>query len=540
MTHPGNVPFGDLPEYEQRHIADGWGGVPLKKAGVMFDVMTPRDRWEVRSTLPGRDGSQAAEARRIAAKVDPATNGAFGRLSEARKDKAADEFQRHLTFVRGEDVEIEPPTWLWSRWLVRGALHLLIGRQGMGKSTVAAWLVANVTTGGRLPGDTSPHNPARCAMLSLEEPDSRLAARLRAAGADMSRVIVLREVAERSEKGADFHRPWRMPMDCSLLEEVIVQEGLELVTVDGLGYSVTGDSHNYAVVASALAELVKVAERTGATILGLTHPPKGGSEAVTAAIGSTAWTAVPRITWVLGSDNRSRDDGCPAVSVAKTAYQKPDSAYEFAISNSEDWDCGYVSRMSASDVSADDLTAPASGIGERSERQDAREMLRDLLPGGMPASEVMKATRAAGLSDSTVKRAKADLNVTSLPIKDPDTGRIVGWTLSLPQEATRDVPGPCDPLGPLGVTRENGPSGYPEGQPRLSDPLDEVDPPVTKETRPSAQATSVTSVTHSRSVNPERARQGFVSACTDVLDPELMFGDSGHIDDEEVTQEATW
>ncbi len=98
MTHPGNVPFGDLPQYEQRHIADGWGGVPLKKAGVMFDVMTPRDRWEVRSTLPGRAGSQAAEARRIAAKVDPATNGAFGRLSEARKDKAADEFQRHLTF----------------------------------------------------------------------------------------------------------------------------------------------------------------------------------------------------------------------------------------------------------------------------------------------------------------------------------------------------------------------------------------------------------------------------------------------------------
>ncbi len=147
----------------------------------------------------------------------------------------------------------------------------------------------------------------------------------------MSRVIVLREVAERSEKGADFHRPWRMPMDCSLLEEVIVQEGLELVTVDGLGYSVTGDSHTYAVVASALAELVKVAERTGATILGLTHPPKGGSEAVTVVIGSTAWTAVPRITWVLGSDNRSRDDGCPAVSVAKTAYQKPDSAYEFAI-----------------------------------------------------------------------------------------------------------------------------------------------------------------------------------------------------------------
>ena len=93
-----------------------------------------------------------------------------------------------------------------------------------------------------------------------------------------------------------------MPQDCGVLEAVLSEQNVKVVVVDGLGYSVAGDSHNYSNIGSALSALAGAAERSGCAVLGLTHPPKGGSDPVTAAIGNTAWTAVARIVWVLGVD----------------------------------------------------------------------------------------------------------------------------------------------------------------------------------------------------------------------------------------------
>lgn len=144
------------------------------------------------------------------------------------------------------------PQWLWERWLLLRALNLLTGRQGSGKTTFAAHLVAATSAGIPLPGDIG-RAPITCAILSLEEPPDRVVARLHAAGADLERVHVLGDVEDHDDEGNPYRRRWSLPRDISILGKVIEELTIAFVVIDGLGYSIAGDSHNYTIVGSALA-----------------------------------------------------------------------------------------------------------------------------------------------------------------------------------------------------------------------------------------------------------------------------------------------
>jgi len=301
---------------------------------------------------------------------------------------------------------------------------------------------------------------------------------LRRAGmtmADIDRVELLGDVEDCDDHGALYRRPWRLPADCGLLEDRILASGLDVVVVDGLGYAVQGDSHNYGVIGSALSALAAVAERTGVSLIGITHPPKGTSSPVTAAIGSTAWTAIPRIVWVLGLD--PEDESRRGVRIAKSAYETPTAGIAFSIENDELYETGMVTNVTATEVSAEDLvTAPATQE-EKGERAEARDLLRSLLaPGPMETGDVLRKMRAAGVNDATTKRARRDLGVTSTQHRDDRTGHVVGWRLSLPEtsrgpevhvQGTRGSrPGVHphrEPVDPLVSTRTfTCPSGGPE------------------------------------------------------------------------------
>lgn len=85
-------------------------------------------------------------------------------------------------------IKAEPVEWLWRPWLQRGALNLLTGQPGVGKSTLTCELVAALTTGRALPGD-EPKPPVNCYVLNSEDAaGNTIKPRLLAQGADISRV----------------------------------------------------------------------------------------------------------------------------------------------------------------------------------------------------------------------------------------------------------------------------------------------------------------------------------------------------------------
>ena len=209
-----------------------------------------------------------------------------------------------------------------------------------------------------------------------------------------------------------------------------------------------------------MSALSGLAMRTGCAVVGLTQP-KGGSDPVTSAIGSTAWTAIPRIVWVLGADPDDESGQHRLCRVSKTNYREPANGIGFTIGNDEQYECGYVTRLAASTVSAEDLVAARQSDEDRSARDEARTILVSLLP--MDAKHVFEATRAAGISDATVKRARKALGVTSTARRDPEKGTLLGWTLALPDHGSSPVVHPdqgpqghslIDPLEPLVPNRE--------------------------------------------------------------------------------------
>ncbi|HEY2304184.1 MAG TPA: AAA family ATPase [Acidimicrobiales bacterium] len=340
-----------------------------------------------------------------------------------------------LTHRLASMVTAVPPVWLWERWLVSAAVQLLVARQGTGKSTFAAWVVANLSTGRAWPDDNEDRSPLRCGMLSLEEPAERLVARLVAAGADLDAVEILGPVIDRDDDGRLYQRSWQLPGDCGALETAITGLGLAVVTIDGLGYSVRGDSHNYAVVGSALSALAGVAERTGAAIVGLTHPPKGNSDAVTAAIGSTAWTAVARVTWVMGADPTDESGGRRVVRPAPGSnYRLPDHGLSFAIGNHDETEAGFVTAITASDVDPQTITSPPvpESAEERTALDEAVDWLGSYLGmGAMKAQEVKTAAHRAGIAERTLERARRPAGVETR--RDGfGPGTVYWWSLAQP------------------------------------------------------------------------------------------------------------
>lgn len=373
---------------------------------------------------------------------------------------------RRLTHQQADKINPSRPEWHWPRWLVAGNLHLLVGRQGYGKTTFAAWLVAQLSTGRAWPGESDKRTPLRCAMLSLEEPPDRVVARLHAAGADLSQVTVCGPV---SVAGDPEERPWRLPADCGLLGGVIAEKGIDFFVIDGLGHSVTGDSHNYANVGSALSALSAMASATSCTILGLTHPPKGPSESATAAIGSTAWTAIPRIVWVLGSDPTDPGGERRVVRPSKSNYQYPATGLSFVIENDETWEAGRIARLDASEVAADDITAPPErpSDGDRSKNDEAEAFLIELLSSGPVLAKECK-TRAdeSGIATRTLERAKKNLGVESKML-----GTRGAWMWTLPEGSAQSRQGVAEPVGET-AHGETGDTGLDQVIHSLDDPCE--------------------------------------------------------------------
>ncbi len=61
--------------------------------------------------------------------------------------------------VPADQIRTEPPCWLWADRVPRGAITILEGDPGCGKSTLVYDLVARVSTGKRMPASAAAGPP---------------------------------------------------------------------------------------------------------------------------------------------------------------------------------------------------------------------------------------------------------------------------------------------------------------------------------------------------------------------------------------------
>jgi hypothetical protein len=168
--------------------------------------------------------------------------------------------------TRGSETKSAAINWIWPGRIARAKLTLFAGTPGSGKSALAASITATVTTGGAYPCREG-RAPQGAVLLVCPDADPDvLVPRLKAAGADLGRVQLLRHV-----EGAKGPRRFDLATDLPLLAQAARSiKDLSLIVIDAL-YVPAGRSATRAMLA-LLDPLAAFAEshRVGvAAILGL-------------------------------------------------------------------------------------------------------------------------------------------------------------------------------------------------------------------------------------------------------------------------------
>lgn len=360
-----------------------------------------------------------------------------------------------VRLVRGDAVKLEPVRWAWKGFLPLGMLTIIGGAPGCGKTTIALSVAATITRGGAWPDGTHCTGGGDVVIWSGEDPASVAAARLKAAGADMTLVHFVAGVAGDEIETFDPGR------DMPLLEATIERLPTpRLLILDPIVSAVAGDSHKGAEVRRSLQPVVDLAQRLGCAVLGITHFSKGtaGRDPVERVTGSIAFAALARMVLVAAKVKAEADDDEPrrVLLRAKSNVGPDDGGFAYALDLVEvahDVEGQRVRWLEPLDGTARELLAEAeadsSGDDEGGAR-DCADWLREFLSAGpVSAREVRRCADEAGYGWRTVQRAMRKAGADS---------RRVGF--SKPAEwflvASRATVAPVAPHTEAGANGANG------------------------------------------------------------------------------------
>jgi AAA domain len=324
-------------------------------------------------------------------------------------------------------VQPESIQWLWPGRMAAGKLTLLDGDPGLGKSMMTLDLAARVTTGREFPDGAAGGEPAGVVLVGGEDGVSdTIIARLQAAGADLSRVHTF--------DGTSRDGVWRglptFPEDCGLLEEAVGEAKARLVIIDPLLAFISSNvwSVNDQMVRQALAPLARVAEKTRAAMILVRHLNKwgGGQRAIYRGSGSIGIIGSARTAFLVGRDPEEPD--MRVLACTKNNLGAPPASLSFRIVG-VDQDRARVEWAGPVEVTAEELVqVPSHRRGELLPR--AVLFLEKLLSKGPCSREsVLRKTRAYGIANRTLKRARGQLSVVSQEVRENNQNV---WYWSLP------------------------------------------------------------------------------------------------------------
>lgn len=219
--------------------------------------------------------------------------------------------------IDADSVTAAPMEWLWPNVIPIGALSLLGGAPGMGKSQVAISIAATVSSGGTW---ATGEKAEAGSVLVLEAEDDvarTVKPRLIAASADTRRVGLAKEIDLRGGPEpfeAEFKR----------------RKGLKLIVLSPIRKFI-GDAeyHGNTGVRDVLQPILAWAEQRRVAVLGICHPPKG-KEAKEAFAGSTAFVEIARAAYSVIPDPASKEPIVkrrPRILVAAKGNLGPDTLH---------------------------------------------------------------------------------------------------------------------------------------------------------------------------------------------------------------------
>lgn len=320
--------------------------------------------------------------------------------------------KRKLKVTWANTIEQKPVHWMWDGRIALGTLALLAGREGIGKSTLAYTLVADITRG-TLPGAHF-GKPKTVIIVATEDDWSfTIIPRLNAAKADLTRVARV-EPTDADEYGVS------LPRDVEELSILAKEHGTALILLDPLMSRVDAklDTHKDSEVRKALEPLVKMASESEAAVLGLLHVNKSGStDPLTSLMGSRAFSAVARAVLYVVEDSENREVkvmGQPKNNLGRSDL--PDLTYSLSQVTVGEWEDEIITSVALTwgqDRAAGSIrTMLSTKTTSKSKMELAEEWLESYLAenGKTPSKVVKEVGEAEGYNDRLLQRAFNELN----------------------------------------------------------------------------------------------------------------------------------
>jgi hypothetical protein len=316
--------------------------------------------------------------------------------------------------VRADLSRARPAKWAWSQRVYIGGLNLMIGAEGVGKGTQAAWMLARLTRG-ELEGEWL-GAPVNVAVIGTEDSFHDIwVPRLHVAGADLDRVVQF----ERPDGGVLGLQEDRLGIGRAFQENDIKVAYFDSL-LDNLG---AGTNAWYD---KSVREALDPARWLGAeldmAIIGSLHPNKRGESFSNVVSGARAFNAVSRASLLLGK--HPDDDHVRVVLRGKGNYSEEPQALEWDLASAEfeyegrRFNMSKVEDMRPSTVTLDDLLEGFSPDAKTqrgpSKVQRAREHMERVLPIGerQPSGPIIKELEKMDIKgNKTLMTARAEAHV---------------------------------------------------------------------------------------------------------------------------------
>ena len=304
--------------------------------------------------------------------------------------------------IRFSDIDSDAASpWLWPGYIPIGALTVIDGFPGTGKSTVTCDLAARVSAGQPMPGQDKSIEVASVLILSAEDDAARtIRPRLRAAGADLDRI----HAVGRDEVCA-------IPNQIDRLAAMVRDTQPKLLILDPITSYLSTNANADQPVRKALQPLAELAREAEVAVLLIRHLNKtGGVNPLLRGAGSIGIIGLCRSG--LAVIDNPVDPAARVLAPTKNNLGPESPSWDFqfgaATNGAARIEWHRHSRYSAAEL----LETPGR------DRPAVEEAVRFLVPllfeEMILAREVIRLTTAQGISRSTLKRAKQLLGIESI------------------------------------------------------------------------------------------------------------------------------
>jgi len=345
-------------------------------------------------------------------------------------------------------VDTEPLQWLWPDRLPKGKMNLFAGRPDCCKSLCLCDLIARVTTGKDWPDGSKNIWGAQKVILASSEDDPRdtLVPRLQAAGADLSKVGLVK-VGRITKGDTKKRRMLKLKEDYGLIKRTLEQNpDVALICLDPISsFFGDADANKDKEIKPVMDAVANALRKTGATFIAISHLNKRpDGDAGQKILGASSILGSSRAVWFFSRDPENTNEFFMTLVKGNLAKKRTGMKYtvgehKITLKDGSEAELPVIEWQGEHEETADEMLLRQKEVGrcgvadKKITKATSFLQKKFVQASTFKCSDLYKEAQGEGIGADTLKRARRDLEnagETIIRIEDRRSeGKGFWWTL---------------------------------------------------------------------------------------------------------------